>query len=244
MVVSAVNGVKFNTHRSNITFSGESETAPKQTPKRANNFVKVPVIVMMTLSPSLLNSAGAAAENYQDGEFPQTELLAMAAPEPQSRINSATRTSSYVKPELVQYQKKFSSNGTQYTMYWVEPNKKRNPNSNYVREVYFVPNGYRPEGSGSGHDWNCPPQLSGIRFHDLGTGKEFVGAVVKEKKSNQNWYKREIKLPEEISDDLMDLVKGRTNFQVPQNGALDRMFGGANMELTTSSELLKEQYVK
>ena len=188
MVVSAVNGVKFNTHRSNITFGGEAETSPKQQPKRASNLVKVPVIVMMTLSPSLLNSAGAAAENYQDADYPQTELLAMATPEPQSTNRTTQRTSSYVRPEVVQYKKSFSSNGTQYTMYWVNPTKNGDASNKYVKEVYFVPNGYQPKYQGSGEE--CPPQLDKIRLHEVPGQGAFVGAIVREKKTNQNWYKK------------------------------------------------------
>lgn len=249
MLVSPVSSVNVNTYKNNVQFGniGEGEelkSSPKE-PKRASNLVKVPVIVMMTLSPSLLNGTSPATGEYEDN-FPQTELLAMASPEPQNRVSSTNSTSSYVKPEVVQFQKRFYSNGVQYTMYWVDPIKKEKPNSNYVKEVYFVPKGYQPERSGTrtGHDYNCPPELTGIRFHDLGEGKEFVGAIVKEKKSNQNWYEREIKLTEEIANDLMDLVKGRTKFQVPVNGSLDRMFGGVNMELTTSPELIKEHYKK
>lgn len=250
MVVSAVNGVKFNTHRANITFGGEAETAPKQTPKRAGNFVKVPVIVMMTLSPSLLNSAGASAENYQDDfNYPQTELLAMATPEPQYTNRTTQKTSSYVKPEVVQYKRAFSSNGTQYTMYWVNSTKNGDANNNYVKDVYFVPSGYKPNNaSSSREDDNIPPRLTGIRYHDLPNGKEFVGAKVVEVKSDakvgassRKWYTKEIRLPDEVANELMDLVKGRTKFQVVKGQALDKMFGGANMEVTTSAELLREK---
>ncbi len=195
---------------------------------------------MMTLSPSLLNSAGAAAENYQDADYPQTELLAMATPEPQSTNRTTQRTSSYVRPEVVQYKKSFSSNGTQYTMYWVNPTKNGDASNKYVKEVYFVPNGYQPKYQGSGEE--CPPQLDKIRLHEVPGQGAFVGAIVREKKTNQNWYKKEIKLPDAIANELMDLVEGKTRFKVIKNSPLDKMFYGANMAHSTSSALLKEEY--
>lgn len=221
MAVSAVNGVKFNTHRSNITFGGEAETSPKHEPKRASNLVKVPVIVMMTLSPSLLNGAGAAAENYQDADYPQTELLAMASPEPQSRTSSATSNviSSYVRPELVQYKKSFrTENGKQYTMYWVDQNKDIKPNSKHVSSIYLVPAGYkRVNPLNDFNDDNRPPEISGLVLHDVGKGKEFLEAVVEEVKCDANGrnkaqHKYGIKLPDDIADDIIGVALGKTNY--------------------------------
>lgn len=238
MVVSAVNGVKFNTQRNNITFRGEADTAPKHEPKRASNLVKVPVIVMMTLSPSLLNSAGATAENYKDADYPQTELLAMATPEPQSTSRTTQGVPREVSSEKVQYKRNFSSNGTQYTMYWVNPTKNGDQNNNYVKEVYLIPNGYQSSSE------KCPPQLDKIRLHEVPGQGAFVGAIVREKKANQNWYQREIKLPDEVANQLMDLVEGKTRFKVIKNSPLDKMFYGANMLHSTSSALMQEEYRK
>ena len=252
MAISAISGVNINkTHRNNISFgqnNGEAETSPQQGPKRASNFVKVPVIMLMTLSPSLLNSTATATEKYQDDfNYPQTEqLYAMAAPEPQSSTSSTPRRSSYVRPEVVQYQKTFTSGGKQYTMYYVHDEKAENPNSKYVSEVYFVPKGYQPvKVSRANSDDNRPPKLVGIIYHDLPNGKEFVGGKITEitcdkygHEDSRKWVTKEIVLPPDIANGLMDLVKGRTKFVVPPKGAIARMF--QNMEATTSPSLMRE----
>lgn len=42
---------------------------------------------------------------------------------------------------------------------------------------------------------------------------------------------------------LMDLVKGRTKFKIVPGQRLDRIFGGANMVLVNTPELIKKTYI-
>ncbi|MCM1339472.1 MAG: hypothetical protein NC191_07380 [Muribaculaceae bacterium] len=249
MAISAVSSINLNSRASKISFGNDTEgdkIRENARPKRASNFVKVPVIMMMTLSPSLLSSAGAAAENYQDEmNFPQTEqLYAMAEPAPQSsRTSSGNRVSSYVRPQYVQYEKAFSSNGKSYNMYYVYSSKDIRPNNTSVSGVYFVPKGYQPINPGGYYeDYNHPPRLAGVRLHQLGNGRDFVGAVVSEEVcdkdgKNGKFIKYEIRLPDDIANGLMDLAEGKTKFKPVTS--IVKMFEGNSIQVTNSAELLK-----
>lgn len=155
----------------------------------------------------------------------------------------------------VQNQKSFVSNGVEYTMYWVDLSirsaKERTPQQNYVKYIYIVPNAYtQSDGSIKGRPFSIGnlclqeysyPTLTKIVFHDI--DEPFVGAIVKADLRDKNnfhiggYYTWEIKVPEEIAHSMMDLVKGRTEWRIVVGGNLDRIFGGANMELKKDASL-------
>lgn len=155
----------------------------------------------------------------------------------------------------VQNQKSFVSNGVEYTMYWVDLSigsaKERTPQQNYVKYIYIVPNAYtRSDGRIKGRPFSIGdlclqedsfPVLTKIVFHDI--DEPFVGAIVKADLRRKNdsekggYYTWEIKVPEDIAHSMMDLVKGRTEWRIVVGGNLDRIFGGANMELKKDASL-------
>lgn len=160
-------------------------------------------------------------------------------------VSAQSNRSSFVSPSRTLYEKQFKSNGKTYTMYYINPSKESNPENICVTEVYFVPEGFivmNPYHEST--DRNAPPRMIGLRYHDLGPGKEFVGAVVDEKRYDNSaktvyYYEMEIRLPENISDELMDLYKGRTRFTIGSRGTIARMF--KNLETTNSPSLLPEK---
>lgn len=253
MVVAPVSNVNLKSYRNNVHFGQRAEDdgqdRVQHTPKKASNFVKVPVIVMMAMSPAMLNSISSA--QAQDNNYEGIELLAMASPSaaPQSTSSTYSSTrSSYVRPSITQYEKRFTTGGTTYTMYYVHPNKESYPNSKNVTEIYFVPAGYTPMNPyRESSDRNIPPRMVGLKYHDLGAGKEFVGVVVNERKYNKSantvsYYEKEIKLPENISDELMDLYKGRTRFQIAEKGSIAKMF--QNLQVTTATGVQPEKLIR
>lgn len=161
----------------------------------------------------------------------------------------------------IQYQKSFTSGGVEYTMYWVDHSIGRNQTTssenNYVKEIYIVPNAYLANGEvksrvfkfGDGRYINpgSLPSLKTVAYHDV--NPPFVGAVVKadiRKENNEDYggyFSWEIKLPDDIAQSMMDLVKGRTKWRVPVGGKLDKIFGGANMIFKTDSSLQGLKYL-
>lgn len=142
----------------------------------------------------------------------------------------AAQVSSYTRPSITQLTKKFTSGGKTYTMYWVNTGKEDHPNSTNVADVYFVPADFVPFNKyRESSDRNRPPCMDGLIYHDLGPGKEFVGAVVFEEKYTDStkeveFWEYEIQLPEQISDMLMDLYQGRTKFYIGDQGRIAKMF--------------------
>ena len=146
-------------------------------------------------------------------------------------------------------------------MYWVDHSIGRNQTTssenNYVKEIYIVPNAYLANGEvksrgfkfGDGRYINpgSLPSLKTVAYHDV--NPPFVGAVVKadiRKENNEDYggyFSWEIKLPDDIAQSMMDLVKGRTKWRVPVGGKLDKIFGGANMIFKTDSSLQGLKYL-
>lgn len=161
----------------------------------------------------------------------------------------------------IQYQKSFTSGGVEYTMYWVDHNIGRNETTsaerNYVKEIYIVPNAYLANGEvksrgfkfGDGRYINpgSLPSLKTVTYHDV--NPPFVGAVVKadiRKENNEDYggyFSWEIKLPDDIAQSMMDLVKGRTKWRAIVGGKLDKIFGGADMIFKTDSSLQGLKYL-
>lgn len=133
-------------------------------------------------------------------------------------------------------------------MYWVNISKVYDPSSVNVMDVYFVPSDFVPFNKyHESTDRNCPPRLIGLVYHDLGTGKEFVGAIVTEKKYFEHTkqvelWEYEIKLPERISDLLMDLYKDRTKFRIGKKGRIAKIF--ENLETVQTPEIKKPTLTK
>lgn len=155
-----------------------------------------------------------------------------------------TYTNSYINSEVTQYihPKTFTSNGVTYRMFWTNPSsyKKRDPAPDYVREIYFVPTNFSPKYKTVQEE--VPPRLIKIRLHEMSKDNAFIGAIVEEKVTDQNWYVFEIRLPDEVANLLMDLVKGRTKYKIVKSGTLDKMFGGANMEYLKTPGLLPRHH--
>ncbi|MBR6445589.1 MAG: hypothetical protein IKS94_04055, partial [Prevotella sp.] len=86
-----------------------------------------------------------------------------------------------------------------------------------------------------------PPWLTKLIYHDLGADKEFIGAKIKYGKylpddaygRRLEYFEKEIRLPDEIANEIIDMVAGDTKF-VP-GPALAKMF-----QTTKSPNLIKE----
>ena len=167
----------------------------------------------------------------------------------------------------IKYQKTFTSGGKKYTMYWVcfsvyVDEKKELDAINGVNEIFIVPdaeiitsrkgarivsikNGFNVTVNGK-KMWIMSydvPKLTKIILHEPKGQEAFVGALVTAPFQDGSgvWNERagtwEIRLPDDIANEMMDLVKERTKFRVPEGNALDRIFWGANMGHSTSTSL-------
>lgn len=171
--------------------------------------------------------------------------LFMLAPNVNARLNV----------DNIKYQKTFTSGGKKYTIYW------EGTESNIVNNIYIVPDAEVYTRLGKQYvrtKANITPTINGkkmwpmsddvpklkkIIVHDLPGNNDFIGALV------YTWFQDgtgvlnsemvswEIKLPDDIANEMLDLVDGKKKLKVISGGDLERMFFSDEMQFTTSSSL-------
>ncbi len=134
----------------------------------------------------------------------------------------------------------------------------------YVNAIYIIPNMESENRNGSvlysmkqsfikpivnvKKYWtvNEAPRVDKIILHEPNgnSASAFVGARVYCRFINDpkdviwgNLGTWEIRLPDDVANRMMDLVKGRTKFKVIPGSDLDKIFGGSNMGYSTSNSL-------
>lgn len=200
-------------------------------------------IILLAMSPAMLNG-GTSAKAVTINPEQLTEIVSNAAteeadkmmasfPEVQRTQQSGQKLPPEFTSENIQYTKKFRMEGKQYTLYYLDTEKKLRGKDNIVTSIYMVPSDYnhiRKNNYGS----NNPPVMRKFIYHDLGDpeNKDYCSALLLEKVCDKNgdnskFIKREVRLPDEIANEIVNLFSGETQFRI-----LDRM---ANMytEVTT-----------
>ena len=137
--------------------------------------------------------------------------------------------------------------------------------NNGVNEIYIVPdaimekyrgdqrvkmnNGNSLEFDSKGKRWWAQssevPKLTGIVLHELqNKGADFVGAIVRtgfaedgKSSLSSKGVEWEIKLPDDIANEMMDLVEEKTKFRVQEGNKLDKIFWGVNIKKVSTPSL-------
>lgn len=197
-----------------------------------NKYTKsVPVIVLMAMNPSLLSSS-VPTNHFPLEEATQIETLynpetSEIAPNEMLQSKQASfkhPQSKVIRPAVVLYQKDFKAEGKNWTMYYTNERKAKSP-TKHVLDIYLVPETYVQK-KYLGEDTTRPPAIAKLVYHDLGGDKDFVGALIKERIEQNDGSltiaSREIRLPDEIADEIMDLLDGTTKFTF--NPQLEKTF--------------------
>lgn len=200
-------------------------------------------IILLAMSPAMLNG-DASAKTVTINPEQLTEIVSNAAteeademtvsfPEVQRTQQSGQKLPPEFKSENIQYTKKFRMEGKQYTLYYLDGAKTVRKNKNIVTDIDFVPDDYSYIEK-NGFPKNSPPSMRKFIYHDLGDpeNKDYCSVIVNETRCDKNgnnskFITREIRLPDEIANEIVNLFSGETQFRI-----LDRM---ANMytEVTT-----------
>lgn len=179
----------------------------------------VPVIVMLAMNPALLNSNVSAKGFTMVPEYPIVEVCMPAsevveAPQQPQSGNFVRPETDHASPEIVQFSMDFKAEGKNWTMYYVDITKTSRSEKNVVSRVIFVPQDYKRRSS-LGREETAPPGLVWLSYHDIGAD-EFIGVVVDEiidKSGSLYRVRREIKLPDEVGNELMGLLLDETQFK-------------------------------
>ena len=144
-------------------------------------------------------------------------------PENQDTQQSKQKLPPLFGPENVQFTKRFKMEGKQYTMYFLDVAKTVRKDKNFVTGVYFVPDDYTYI-SKNGWSSNNPPTLRKLTYHNLGDpeNKDYYSVIVNETKCDRNgnnlkFETREILLPNDIINELVNLFSGKTKFRMVES---------------------------
>lgn len=202
---------------------GENEVATADA-KSSSNLAKVPVVVMIAMSPAMLNGK-VPPELMNDMNGAKTEMVALptntadaevipnlfeaekvAPVAPQQRANAPFGESN-LRGKVIQYSKSFNRNGSKYNFVFVS----EKGDGNLVRYVYVFPQGYNSSAA------KLLPQVTNFVYHDIGKGKEFGGVIVysiaRNAKGEYKQYKEEIRLPDELAQSIIDLLAKDSQFR-------------------------------
>lgn len=222
MKVEAVSGIGFR--NSNINFGEKQrvhEGAPVSRPSGVSDLAKVPVIVLLAMNPATLNSAIPMMP-----ETDNPDKIVMLAPE----TKSADAATYVIEPEIqlplqadqtygwgmlskvnILHERNAYVNGVKYHLVYATAGKN---NKKDVTDVYLF-----KDGSYSSKDPSMPPpRIIKLVYHNIGDGKEFLGAVVYEevvdKSGNyKGTMKYELKLDDDSATHLINFCQDKTSMK-------------------------------
>ncbi len=228
MAVMAISGAELSTHRYNTTFGARKKThdnTPEQVQGRhsGNNMKRVPVVVLLAMTPAMLNG-DSAAKAYPINSEQLTEVLANIPMQEPDEMTAAfpgvneTQQSyplgvAYFSDLKVQQIKPAIGNGAKANI--VLTKLLRQGGANDVLEVYYVKHSWKDNNIN-----HKPPEVEELIYHNLGGSNDYLGIKIREniyKPNNKtmhpdNVMEREVKLDDESAQLLIDLMTGDTKW--------------------------------
>lgn len=184
----------------------------------SHDLAKVPVIVMIAMTPSMLNAK--TPEQYMPLDINNaTELYS-----PLIAQNDATYVA--LKPQEPQQVEPFYYESLRYgKIHCVKPatvgSTKTNvvlygndKNNDTVRKVYLISDGEKDK-----YESHIPAEVRELIYHDLGPDKEYLGVMILKPVYNKNTHKlagvlkREQKIDDDAAQFLLDLYAGETKWK-------------------------------
>ena len=201
--------------------NGNTEGEPVEYNKSSNNLAKVPVIVLMAMSPVMMN-AKTPITDLSETNGAKTEMVAPILIDSEELDEMTTIAPYFSNPQNAQTKapfgvaeligrkiykaESFVNNGQKY--YIVYSGRQ---NSKIVNRVTVFPEGFRNENG------KLLPVVHELIYHDLGKGKEFCGVLVFSNTVLKNGDSKktieEIRLPNEVAQNLIDFMAGDTEMK-------------------------------
>lgn len=212
-----------NTGKSTIKFQGtkkqiDNNMVEEQTnqSKSAGKMVTVPVAVLMALATTSLNAKEPVNQGF-DRNIDQTELLAYASPTEQAYQTDPSATADYYtylnklkKSGKVIKTMEVPGNRESYTMVFMR-NAAYNGGTDCCSKVILLSHLYTSKKS----LFNDPPEVTALRYHNIGKEQEYCGAIIectRESGDDLVFIKREVRLPDEVANEIIDLIVGDTKY--------------------------------
>lgn len=238
MAITAISSVSVTNNRNNAIQFGarknkgandENSYDKGSKAHKASGMVTIPTALFLALASSSFNAQAQKQFNFDYDNSENIELLAMNNPQSVSRVSSSQQTRRGDLPDIMKitgakniYQRDFMMDGKKWTMYYHNASSTRNP-ANMVTQIYFIPYDFRIVKNRYNIEANCPPEMEALIVHEADNMKDTFGAVrilevtCNKDGSNRKRIVRELKLPDEISDELVNLYLGRGNFTLDKD---------------------------
>ena len=195
--------------------NGDTESLPVEYNRSSNNLAKVPVIVLMAMSPAMMN-AKTPITNLSEMEDAKTEIIAPIPIDSEELDEMTTVAPDFSKPHTAQVKAPFGvdelighkihhydtfmKNGKKHYIVYSGIN-----NADYVNKVSVF-----PEGFDRVKEKKLLPYVRELVYHDLGKGKEYCGIIVithqRLKNGNYKTIKEEVRIPDNCAQTLIDLL--------------------------------------
>lgn len=231
MAILPVSSVNFNGTTNNLGFKSRNDknVSEKHSMTAPSIGKAAPVIVLMAMNPSLLNSAATAVENFDEIEPTRTEMVEarkdmtvdkaktyQISPEIDEVEQSYPLGIAYFNKAKIQTLHRAIGNGVKGKLVFTAP---RGTQTNKVTNVYFIKDTYKDS-----NDMHQPPHITGLVYHDTGDGKEFLGIEVFEYIFNNEqdpnpvgYMNSEIKLDDESAQYIINFLTNDTKWDNQTN---------------------------
>ena len=207
MVVTAVNGVRFGTQ--NVVFSGKKDerkdiqSIPAES-SISRKLAKVPVIVLMAMTPSFVNSAEPKTMEMNND---MVEVMGVTSEFDQynnySGNNAIDKYLNRNSSKLIDYDT-FTVNGKKYLLAYERDIISKGDN---VGRIAFVPEDYK-------HPLMLYPSVRTLVLHSGEGGLKFIGVITRnhEEIGDKQYYKDvEYKIPTDIGKKLYQFLNSNKN---------------------------------
>lgn len=229
MAILPVSSVSVTNNKSAIQFGarknkGSNVEQDGYNSHKASGMVTIPTALFLALASSSFNAQSQNQYNFDFDNSENIELMAMNNPQA-VRSSSARQVGRGDLPDIMKitgskniYQKDFMMDGKKWTMYYHNANVERHLDK--VTQIYFIPADFRIVKDCYGFEVNYPPEMEAFIVHEANNQKDTFGAVkilevtCNKDGSNRKRVVRELKLPDDISEELVQLYLGKTNFSL------------------------------
>ena len=224
MAVLPISAEKIDSRNNGVNFTGirknKYSSEINNDSARSNDLAKVPVVLMIAMSPAMMN--GKTPIQYMPlDEGNMTEMFEQAPVEVNDRTYVARPEEfqqsyplgvAYFDDLRIQQVKPAIGNGVKANL--VLTAYKPNKNKNNVDQVYYVEHSFRYN-----NKLIEPPLVQELIYHNLGSDKEYLGILIKKKiypnetspKVTKVVYS-EVKLDDESAQFLLDFQAGSTRW--------------------------------
>lgn len=202
--------------------NADTEGSPVEYNRSLNNLAKVPVVMLMAMSPAMMD-AKTPVTNLSEMEEAKTEMVAPIPIDSEELDEAITIAPDFSNPQNAQKKAPFgvtSLLGHKIHHYdtFMNNGKKHYivysgiSNADYVNKVSVF-----PEGFDSVKEKKLLPYVRELVYHDLGKGKEYCGIIVIThqilKNGKSKTIKEEVRMPNEVAQNLIDFLADDTKMQ-------------------------------